>query len=113
MSPVSIFPTNLYIEKGEKSLEELIKEVGEGILITDLAGLHSGANSITGDFSLAAKGFYIKDGKKSYPVEQITIAGNFFSMLKDIEAVGSDLKFPMSSIGSPSVKIKEISIAGK
>ena len=113
MSPVSISPTNLYIEKGEKSLEELIKEVGEGILITDLAGLHSGANSITGDFSLAAKGFYIKDGKKSYPVEQITIAGNFFSMLKDIEAVGSDLKFPMSSIGSPSIKIKEISIAGK
>lgn len=113
MSPVSISPTNLYIEKGEKSLEELMKEVGEGILITDLAGLHSGANSITGDFSLAAKGFYIKDGKKSYPVEQITIAGNFFSMLKDIEAVGSDLKFPMSSIGSPSIKIKEISIAGK
>ena len=73
----------------------------------------TGANSITGDFSLAAKGFYIKDGKKSYPVEQITIAGNFFSMLKDIEAVGSDLKFPMSSIGSPSIKIKEISIAGK
>lgn len=112
-SPVSISPTNLYIEKGEKSLEELMEEVGEGILITDLAGLHSGANAITGDFSLAAKGFYIKNGKKSYPVEQITIAGNYFGMLKDIEEVGNDLKFPMSSIGSPSIKIKEISIAGK
>ena len=112
-SPVSISPTNLYIEKGEKSLEELMEEVGEGILITELAGLHSGANSITGDFSLAAKGFYIENGKKSYPVEQITIAGNYFYMLKDIEEVGNDLKFPMSSIGSPSVKIKEISIAGK
>ena len=112
-SPVSISPTNLYIEKGEKSLEELMEEVGEGILITELAGLHSGANSITGDFSLAAKGFYIENGKKSYPVEQITIAGNYFNMLKDIEEVGNDLKFPMSSIGSPSVKIKEISLAGK
>ena len=51
--------------------------------------LHSGANSITGDFSLAAKGFYIKDGKKTFPVEQITVAGNFFTLLKDIEEVGS------------------------
>ncbi|MGY5240877.1 TldD/PmbA family protein [Clostridium tertium] len=112
-SPVGVSPTNLYIQKGEKSFEELLKDVGEGLLITEFAGLHSGANSITGDFSLAAKGFYIKDGKKDYPVEQITVAGNFFDLLKNIEVVGSDLKFPMSSIGSPSVKITELSIAGK
>ena len=112
-SPVGVSPTNLYIQKGEKSFEELLKDVGEGLLITEFAGLHSGANSITGDFSLAAKGFYIKDGKKDYPVEQITVAGNFFDLLKNIEEVGSDLKFPMSSIGSPSVKITELSIAGK
>ncbi|MDU7243179.1 TldD/PmbA family protein [Clostridium sp.] len=112
-SPVGVSPTNLYIQKGEKSFEELLKDVGEGLLITEFAGLHSGANSITGDFSLAAKGFYIKDGKKDYPVEQITVAGNFFDLLKNIEVVGSDLKFPMSSIGSPSVKVTELSIAGK
>lgn len=112
-SPVGVSPTNLYLQKGEKSFEELLKEVGEGLLITEFAGLHSGANSITGDFSLAAKGFYIKDGKKDYPVEQITVAGNFFDLLKNIEEVGSDLKFPMSSVGSPSVKINELSIAGK
>ena len=112
-SPLGVSPTNLYIQKGEKSFEELLKDVGEGLLITEFAGLHSGANSITGDFSLAAKGFYIKDGKKDYPVEQITVAGNFFDLLKNIEVVGSDLKFPMSSIGSPSVKITELSIAGK
>ncbi|WP_291653869.1 TldD/PmbA family protein [Clostridium sp.] len=112
-SPVGVSPTNLYLQKGEKSFEDLLKEVGEGLLITEFAGLHSGANSITGDFSLAAKGFYIKDGKKDYPVEQITVAGNFFDLLKGIEDVGSDLKFPMSSIGSPSVKIAELSIAGK
>lgn len=112
-SPVGVSPTNLYLQKGEKSFEVLLEEVGEGLLITEFAGLHSGANSITGDFSLAAKGFYIKDGKKDYPVEQITVAGNFFDLLKNIEEVGSDLKFPMSSIGSPSVKINELSIAGK
>jgi PmbA protein len=112
-SPVGVSPTNLYLKNGEKSFDELLNEVGEGLIITDFAGLHSGANSITGDFSLAAKGFYIKDGKKDYPVEQITVAGNFFNLLKDIEELGNDLKFPMSSIGSPSVKISELSVAGK
>lgn len=112
-STVGISPTNFYIEKGEKTIEELYKVVGNGLMITDLAGLHSGANPITGDFSLAAKGFYIEDGKKSYPVEQITIAGNFFTFLKEIEDIGNDLKFPMSSIGSPSIIIKELSVAGE
>ena len=55
----------------------------------------------------------IENGKKTFPVEQITIAGNFFTLLKDIEEVGCDLKFPMSSIGSPSIIVKELSIAGK
>lgn len=112
-SPVGTSPTNLYIECGSKSFKELLEEVNEGLIITDFAGLHSGANAITGDFSLAAKGFYIKDGKKTFPVEQITVAGNFFNLLKDIIIIGSDLKFPMSSIGSPSVVVKELSIAGK
>lgn len=111
-SPVSIEPTNFYIEKGKKDLETLMKEIGNGLMITDFAGLHSGANSITGDFSLAAKGFLIEDGKKSFPVEQITVAGNFFTLLKEVEKVGSDLKFPMSSIGSPSVVVKDLAIAG-
>lgn len=112
-SPVGVSPTNLYLQKGEKSFDNLLKEIGEGLLITEFAGLHSGANSITGDFSLAAKGFYIKEGKKEYPVEQITVAGNFFDLLKNIEEIGNDLKFPMSSVGSPSVKVNGLSIAGK
>ena len=112
-STVTISPTNFYIENGNNSLQELIEEVYNGVMITDFAGLHSGANSISGDFSLAAKGFYIENGKKSYPIEQITIAGNFFTLLKDIENIGNDLKFPMSSIGSPSVIVRELSLAGK
>lgn len=112
-SPVGVSPTNFYIEKGEKSIEELMNGIKEGLLITEFAGLHSGANSITGDFSLAAKGFYIKEGKKDFPVEQITIAGNFFDVLKNIVQIGNDLKFPMSSVGSPSVKVEGLSVAGE
>lgn len=112
-SPVNIAPTNFYIEKGNKSLDELIEEIGEGLMVTEFAGLHSGANFITGDFSLAAKGFYIEGGKKTYPVEQITIAGNYFELLKMIEEIGNDLKFPMTSLGSPSLIVKELMVAGK
>ena len=112
-SPISVSPTNFYIEPGINSLEEMTKKINKGLIITDFAGLHSGANSITGDFSLAAKGFYIEDGIKAHPVEQITVAGNFFTLLNNIEEIGSDLKFPMSSVGSPSIIIKELSIAGE
>ena len=112
-SPISVSPTNFYIEPGVNSLEEMTKKIDKGLIITDLAGLHSGAKSITGDFSLAAKGFYIENGVKTHPVEQITVAGNFFTLLTDIEEVGDDLKFPMSSVGSPSIMIKELSIAGE
>ena len=112
-SPISVSPTNFYIEPGVNSLEEMTKKIDKGLIITDLAGLHSGATSITGDFSLAAKGFYIENGVKTHPVEQITVAGNFFTLLTDIEEVGNDLKFPMSSVGSPSIMIKELSIAGE
>lgn len=112
-SPISVSPTNFYIEPGINSLEEMTKKINKGLIITDFAGLHSGANSITGDFSLAAKGFYIEDGIKTHPVEQITVAGNFFTLLNNIEEIGSDLKFPMSSVGSPSIAIKELSIAGE
>ena len=110
---VAVSPSNFYIEKGNLSFDEILENIGEGLLITDFAGLHSGANAITGDFSLAAKGFYIKDGKKEYPVDQITVAGNFFKLLKDIEEVGDDLKFPLSSVGSPTVIASGLSVAGK
>ena len=112
-SPISVSPTNMYIEPGINSLEEMIKKIDKGLIITDFAGLHSGANSITGDFSLAAKGFYIENGVKTKAVEQITVAGNFFTLLKDVEKIGKDLKFPMSSVGSPSILVKELSIAGE
>lgn len=113
---IGIAPSNFYVEKGEKSLDEIISGMEKGILITELQGLHSGLNSISGDFSLAALGYEIKDGKISVPVEQITVAGNYFEMLKNIEEVGSDIKFGLPGeayIGSPSLKIKKLAIAGE
>lgn len=115
-SSIDISPSNFYIKKGEKTLDELILSIKKGILITELQGLHSGLNSISGDFSLAASGFEIEDGKIKKPVEQITVAGNYFKMLKEIEDVGSDLKFGLpgeSYIGSPSLKIKNLAVAGE
>jgi len=112
-SSVNVSESNLYLRKGEKSFEDLMSEINEGVIITDLAGLHSGANTVSGDFSLAAKGFYVKNGKKTFPVEQITLAGNYFDLLKNIVEVGNDLKFPMSNVGSPSVIVTGLSIAGK
>ena len=85
-------------------------------MITDIAGLHSGANAISGDFSLSAEGFWIERGQIVRPVEQITIGGNFYTVLKLIEEVGNDLKFitPSSkgTMGAPMIMIKRISVAG-
>lgn len=116
-SPIGISPTNFYFTSGKQSLEQMIQYVGEGIMITDIAGTHAGANAITGDFSLAAKGFVISAGKLGRPVEQITIAANYYDVLNNVLEVGSDLKFILPSslgcFGSPSMVIGEMSIAGK
>ncbi|MFF2752444.1 TldD/PmbA family protein [Psychrobacillus sp. NPDC058041] len=109
-STLSISPQNIYIAQGERTKENLISSVSEGVLITELSGLHSGTNTISGDFSLAAKGFHIKDGKISSPVKQMTIAGNFFDYMKDIEEVGADLHFLPGGFGSPSLRVKELSV---
>ena len=110
---VNVSPSNFFLTPGEKSLAELMADMGEGLVITEVSGLHAGANPISGDFSLIAQGYTVKNGKKDAPVEQITVAGNFYQLLKNIRAVGSDLCFPGSSIGSPSVDVGEISVAGK
>lgn len=115
-SSIGISPSNFYVEKGERDLNQMMADIDKGILITELQGLHSGLNSISGDFSLAALGFLIEGGKISRPVDQITVAGNYFEMLKDIEETGSDLKFGLPGgayIGSPSLRIKKLSIAGE
>jgi PmbA protein len=113
-APVKVAPTNLYIKPGEDSLDALYAKIGDGLVITDLEGMHAGADAITGDFSLSAKGYSVKSGKKTDAVTQITLAGNFFTLLKDVKSVGSDLEFsPFSGTGSPSVWVGKLSVAGK
>lgn len=114
-SSIGIAPSNFYINAGKLKLEEMMSKAGEGLLITDLAGIHSGFNSISGDFSLSAEGFYFSQGKIEKAVNQITIAGNFFNLLNNIVEIGSDLKFSLpgsSSVGSPSIFINKLNVAG-
>ena len=108
-----VSPTNFYLEPGEKTLEDLLRDMGDGLLMTDVSGLHAGANPISGDFSLRAKGFVIRGGQQAEPVERITVAGNFYQLLKSIRAVGCDLEFPGSAIGSPSVDAGVMAVSGK
>ena len=111
-SPIKVAPKNLYAVPGKISKNGLIEKVGDGIYITELAGLHSGADEISGDFSLMAEGFLIEGGKITKPVEQITIAGNFFDVIKDIEETADNLRFGPGGVGSPDVYIKSLAVAG-
>jgi PmbA protein len=113
---LSILPNNLFIEAGSQSFDELIANTKRGILIVELQGMHSGTNLISGDFSLSALGHYIEDGKIVRPVNQITVSGNFLTMLQEVEALGNDLRFHgtgRGACGAPSLKIKSLSISGK
>ncbi len=110
---VHVAPSNFFIEPGEASFEELVSRMGDGLVITEVEGLHAGANAVSGDFSLLSKGYTVKDGKRVRPVEQITIAGNFFELLKNVCAVGSDLRFPSGGFGAPSIDAGTLSVAGK
>ncbi len=113
---ISIAPTNFYIRSGANSYEDMIQSMEEGIIITQLQGLHSGTNAVSGDFSLAADGYCVKGGVIERPLNQITVAGNFYQLLKDIIVIGDDLEFAIpgsSYTGSPSLKISSLSIAGE
>ena len=112
-APIGVAPSNFYFKPGEKTLAQLMADMGSGLVITEVSGLHAGANPVSGDFSLLAKGYTVENGRKGRPVEQITVAGNFYTMLKNIRAVGSDLEFVGSPVGSPSVDVGEMNIAGE
>ena len=105
--------TNFYLAPGQRSQEELLADMGEGILITDITGLHAGANTVSGDFSLSAEGFLVTEGKLGRAVEQITVAGNFYELLKNITEAANDLYFTSGGKGAPSVRVREMDIAGK
>ncbi len=113
----NIAPYNFGICAGNESQDELFAKVGDGIYVTGVKGLHAGANAITGDFSVESEGFLIKDGKKAGPIKSFTIAGNFFSLLNDIDSLGNEVKWGIPTgfvvFGSPDVLVKGMSVAGK
>ena len=114
---VAVRPFTLYLENGTVSEEELLQQVGNGVYITNLGGLHAGANPITGDFSLQSAGFMIESGIKTTAVKSFTVAGNFYDLLKNITALANNCELPMAmgmtAFGSPSVRVDGLSIAGK
>lgn len=115
-SNVGVGPFTFYLQPVEGTREEFLTAADNGVCIKEVSGLHAGANPITGDFSLLAEGFRFEKGKKVKPVKNITVSGNFFEVLKQIEKVGTDLEFIRAvggKCGSPSVLLRNMTIAGE
>jgi PmbA protein len=114
-SAVGVAPSVFRGETGDKTYDALLAELGDGLVVSDLEGLHAGVDAVSGDFSLKAAGFLVRDGAVVRPVSDITVAGNFVSMLKDVIALGSDLRYGLPHSGffaSPSVLVKGLAVAG-
>ena len=114
-SAVGVAPTVFRLEAGEHSYDELLQALDNGLVISELEGLHAGVDAVSGDFSLKAAGFLVEQGAIIRPVSNITIAGNFVSLMKDVVALGSDLRFglPQSGyFGAPSMLVSSLAIAG-
>ncbi len=100
---------NLFVNTSQKNLNVLLKEMGRGLLITDLMG--QGVNITTGDFSRGAFGFWIENGEIQHPVEEITIASNLRDMFRGVQLVGNDVDY-RSNIKTGSILINQMTIAG-
>jgi PmbA protein len=112
-SNVSAGLFNAFVPAGEDGFEALLSGMGEGILITEVQGLHAGLNPVSGDFSCSARGFAIQRGKKAGALRNFTVSGNFYELIAGIEARGSDLREDLSdAFRSPSLVIAALSVSG-
>lgn len=113
-SPPGLSPTNFYLEPGGTSPDALIAGIDTGFYCQQVMGLHSGANPISGDFSVGAAGVMIRDGQFAEPVREATIAGSIPQMLERIAAIGSDLRFlPFGgAMGGGTLVIDGMTLAG-
>ncbi len=100
---------NLVVRPGTRDFAALVKDMGEGLIVTELLG--HGVNNVTGDYSRGAAGFWVENGEIAYPVQELTIAGNLSDMFLDVAAIGSDVD-PLSSIRTGSVLLGKMTIAG-
>jgi PmbA protein len=101
---------NFFLKPGTRTPQDLIKDVGEGLYVTDFLGF--GVNLVTGDFSRGASGIWISGGELAYPVEEITVAGNLKDMLLNVSEIANDLEF-RGSIASPTLRIDGLTVAGE
>lgn len=110
-SPSRIGPANFYIEAGTDGPAAAVRGLDRALAVTSLLNLHT-IDPVSGEFSLGATGTYLEKGTPLYPVQGITIAGNLTHLLSSISAVGTDLTFGSSGIGSPTLVIAELSVGG-
>jgi PmbA protein len=102
-------PYNLHMEAGTASPAELISDIKQGFYVTDLIG--SGVNGVTGDYSRGASGFWIENGKITYPVSEVTLAGHLLDMFKSL-VPASDLEFRYG-INAPTLRIEGLTLGGR
>jgi PmbA protein len=113
-SPPSVGTSNLVLEPGEHDLAGLFGLAGDALYVTDVAGLHSGVNPVSGTFSVGATGRLIEGGEAGAPVRELTIASDLVSMLQAVSAVGSEARWlPLGgSVKAPPVLVAEMAISG-
>jgi PmbA protein len=113
-SQPSVSASNLIVAPGELGFAALLAEAGDGVLVTDVAGLHSGVNPVSGVFSVGASGRVIRDGELAEPLREFTIASDLVSMLRAVRAVGADSRWvPFGgSVRTPSLLVSEMTVAG-
>lgn len=100
--------TNLFMQAGQRSVDELIADIKQGFYVTETMG--NGINGVTGDYSMAARGFWIENGTIAFPVNEMTIAGNLKDMFRNLTPA-SDLDY-RRGVDSPSVRIEGLTVAG-
>jgi PmbA protein len=110
----SVSPSNLVVAPGSLSFEGLLREAGDGVYVTDVAGLHSGVNPVSGVFSVGASGREIAGGEPAAPVREFTIAGDLVSMLRAVLAAGAEARWvPFGgSVSTPPLLIGEMTVSG-
>ena len=106
--PSSPAPSNLYVRCGQYSLAELMSDISQGLYVTELIG--HGVNPVTGDYSRGAAGFWVENGEATFPVHELTVAGNLKDMFRHMTAA-DDLRF-RNSVNAPSLRIEGMTIAG-
>lgn len=124
--PADIYPSNFKLHGGKKDFAELLSELGDGLYVTELSAYFPGhgINPITGDYSIPARGFAIRDGKVGSAIADFSIAGNLYEFLGSISALGNDFEYGLPSsfykggptwygcYGSPSLIVNNISVSG-